>query len=211
MIRQDLDLLILQADKECGSLNLKRHSENVARYSVLIFENLPDYEKKMWSGVDHAQIYDAGMFHDIGKAFMTKFRSGLLEKEKFDALDRFNIQEHVTAGVVILQALIGTKTDYLEADTESFRLILDACLYHHERTDGSGYLKTTHESIPRIGELVAVADCFSAGIEKRIYSDDKSKQEMLKELKEMPLNQVYVNALERGLNKSVRFNNGLIN
>lgn len=201
MILTDLDLMMTQADNESPALHLREHSENVAKYSLLIFDNLPEYEKIQWKDTSRTQIYDAGMYHDIGKAFIVRFRIGLLEKTVFTEIDRFNVQEHVTAGVVLLQMLITNTSEITEANSKNYVLIRDACLYHHERTDGSGYLKTTHESIPKIGELVAVADSFSAGIEKRIYGNKKTWRQMLEELKVQPYNQIYVNALERGLNK----------
>ena len=193
--------MIAQADRDSESLNLKEHSTNVAKYSLLIFDNLPLYEKKLWDNVTRTQVYDAGMYHDIGKAFLVRFRAGLLDKKTFSALDKLNVQEHTTAGVVLLQMLTGDTKHIDDAYSDSYHLIRDACLYHHERIDGSGYLGIMHESIPRIGELVSVADCFSAGTEKRCYHDGKSWHDVIAELKEMPLSQIYVNALERGLLK----------
>ena len=134
--------------------------------------------------------------------FLVRFRSGLLDKERFTALDKLTVQEHTTAGVVLLQMLVGENEEHFpEASTIRYRLLVDSCLYHHERTDGSGYLKLPHGAIPRIGELVAVADSFSAGTEVRCYSGCKDYEEVIWELKESAYNQVYVNALEKGLNK----------
>ncbi len=203
-LREDLDILIEIADRECPGMNLIVHSRNVGFYSRLIFEALPDYERKEWAGIKASQVYEAGKYHDIGKVFIAKFHPGMLDKVNFDSIDRFNVQEHITGGIVVLQ-IVTSINDITDIKTATYKLLMDACLYHHERTDGGGYLHAKGNGIPRIGSLVAVADCFSAGIEKRCYSDPKAMEEVLGELKESPLNQIYVNALEKGLMK-----NGLI-
>lgn len=194
----DLNTLITKADRESPGVNLLAHSRNVGTYSKFIFENLPDYERKEWGNTNASQVYNAGKYHDIGKVFIESFHKGMLDKLKFDDIDRFNVQEHITGGTVILQA-VASLNDITDINTSAYKMLMDACLYHHERTDGGGYLHVTGNSIPRIGSLVAVADCFSAGIEKRVYSDPKGMKEVLGELKELPLSQIYVNALEKAL------------
>jgi hypothetical protein len=192
--------LMMIADNDAPLMNLVTHSENVRDYSVLIYRNLPEYERRLWIGIPEDAVADAGYYHDIGKAFLTRFYKGMMEKPKFDVIDRANIQEHVSCGVVLLQILV-SQGNPDDAWADRFRLIADACLFHHERTDGSGYLKASPCRVPPIGELVAVADCFSAGIEHRHYEGGarKARKAVLSELKGMPLNLVYVAALERGL------------
>lgn len=197
-LSKDLDTLLQVAEKECPEMHIISHSKNVAHYSRLIFEYLPEYEKTNWNNITAKQVFDAGMYHDIGKVFISKYYPTMLGKKKFDSTDRFCIQEHVAGGMIVLQ-ILASLNDLSDINTLSYKLICDACLYHHERTDGSGYLKSSMENIPRIGLLVGVADCFSAGIEKRIYSDPKTAITVLNELKEQPLKQTYVNALERAL------------
>jgi len=207
----DLDTLISLADEKNPGLCLQVHSDNVRRYSKIIYDNLPDYEKVSWKiqekddkGIINEMmipsefVEKAGYYHDIGKTIVVKFHKGMLEKEIFTEYDKVNIREHTSFGVICLQIIASTNS-LTDIDTPLFKLMSEACLYHHERIDGSGYLKMEGWNIPKIGNLIAVADCYSAGIEKRVYAEAKETEIMLRELKCMPLNQTYVNALERGL------------
>lgn len=187
----DLNDIIVIAD-------IKEHSQNVAKYTLMIYQNLPLYEKSKYNFAE-SHVYYAGYYHDIGKAMIIKCFPEMLNKEAFAQQDKTAIKEHTHFGAVLLYWFASAE-DY--SITEPlFSLLLDSCLYHHERYDGTGYLGLREEHIPFIGQIVAVADCYSAGIEKRVYSDAKESIDMIEELKEMPLNQVYVNVLDEALRK----------
>lgn len=177
--------------------DLVLHSGNVEEFSVLIFKNLPSYELPKWKHVSELMVARAGRYHDIGKNFLNGFYEGLLSKPRFDDDDYARVKEHTFMGATLLACLNVNEEKNDRLDPLQFELIMDACLFHHERTDGSGYLHLS--SVPPIAELIAVADCFSAGTEKRVYSGAKSEIQLLTELREMPLNQIYVRALEKGL------------
>lgn len=199
-LTRDLDNLIVLADKESPLMNLGKHSRNVAIYARRMFEHLPAYERRNWGDVTPEEIFVAGKYHDIGKAFLAKYRRGMLDKGRFDEHDRFNVQEHVTFGYALLHIL--EEENNLEDRQfyeRTYDLLGNAVMYHHERMDGSGYLGIRGEAIPRIGSFIAVADCFCAGIERRCYAEAKAYTDVLRELKVMPLNQLYVNALEMAL------------
>lgn len=202
---KDLSLLLKTAEQKLPQMNLLWHSESVARYSKLAYEYLPEYEKKTWLirntmiPIPSDWIYTCGYYHDIGKAIILKLHEGMLEKESFDDYDKMNIKEHTSFGSIILQVIATASGQLTDIDTPIFGMMNDACLYHHERMDGTGYMKMEGVHIPKISGLIAVADCFSAGVETRPYKEHKLTEDMFKELKEMPLNQVYVNALEKGI------------
>ena len=201
----DLNILLESADKKLPDIGLLWHSKNVATYSQMIYENLPDYEKKEWripgteEVIESSWIYKCGYYHDIGKTIIMRFHEGMLEKEFWDAVDRVNIKEHTSFGCITLQIIAAATGNLADIDTPLFKMMSDACLYHHERMDGSGYMKMSGIHIPKISSLVAVADCFSAGLETRPYKEHKAAALLLRELKELPLNQIYVNALEKGI------------
>ena len=152
---------------------IEAHSRNVAKYALMIYENLPAYEKQK-NEYKSEHIYHAGYYHDIGKAMIIKCFPEMLNKKAFDNTDRTIIKEHTHFGAVLLYWL--ASIEKYDINEPLFNLLLNGCLYHHERRDGSGYLGLTEPHIPFIGNLIAVADCFSAGIEHRVYSEAKARE-----------------------------------
>ena len=53
---------------------------------------------------------------------------------------------------------------------------------HHERWDGSGYLRLQGETIPIVGRIVAVADVFDALISERPYKKAWSRFDAIEEI-----------------------------
>ncbi|MFW5433436.1 HD-GYP domain-containing protein [Paenibacillus apiarius] len=102
------------------------------------------------------EVYLGGLLHDIGKLSMGD--DILKSDKKLDECQRNELEEHVTEGFGILQKL-GMNKD-----------IVDFCLYHHERADGSGYPAGRTE-VPAIGRLAAVADVYAAMKVPRAYRD----------------------------------------
>lgn len=190
-----IQLISKEETRTDGYSTIIEHSENVGKYVCLIYDNLPKRLQKYPR--EHIRL--AGYYHDIGKLMIHRCYPELLGKSAFDSDDRITIKEHTHFGVILLY-LWASRVHY-NVTEPIFRCLHEAVLYHHERTDGSGYLGLT-DNTPFLGELVAVADCFSAGIENRVYGTKKSYRTMLKELRNSPLNQRYVKALIKGLRKS---------
>ncbi|MCM3340799.1 HD domain-containing protein [Paenibacillus sp. MER TA 81-3] len=101
-------------------------------------------------------VYLGGLLHDIGKLSMGD--DILKSDKKLDQSQRDELEGHVAEGVGILRKL-GMEKD-----------IVDLCLYHHERADGSGYPAGRME-VPAIGRLAAVADVYAAMKVPRAYQD----------------------------------------
>jgi putative nucleotidyltransferase with HDIG domain len=129
----------------------RRHSEDVAEYSLWIAEELG------LSQETHRLIRVGGLLHDVGKIGVPEDilrKPGRLTAEELEVLRR-----HPQLGALVVGAMPDIEPP-----------IIDIVRYHHERWDGTGYpdgLKG--EDIPLLGRLTAVADAFSAMTTSRPY------------------------------------------
>jgi putative nucleotidyltransferase with HDIG domain len=141
----------------------KRHSEDVARYSVFLARRL---------GLDEElqrTIHLAGLLHDIGKIGIPDVV--LRKPSKLTAEEYAMFQQHVALGDAIVR------------DVPNVDLVRGGIRHHHERWDGKGYLDNLEaEEIPIIGRILAVADAFSAMTTTRPYRKALSVEEALKRL-----------------------------
>lgn len=124
------------------------------------------------------------LIHDIGMSKLPPFllsRPGPLKQEERD-----KVVLHPLASAKILQKMeIGAPE------------IIEACLAHHERLDGSGYpQKLKAAQIKAAGRIAAVADSFSAMIGKRPWGEAKKPMDAARELSTDPK---YDNSLGRYL------------
>ena len=101
-------------------------------------------------------VYLAGLLHDIGKIGTPEH---ILRKEgRLDPDERRIIQQHSEIGGRIL------------AGIRRLEPIREAVLYHHERTDGSGYpAGLKGDAIPLLARIVGLADAFDAMMSNRPY------------------------------------------
>jgi diguanylate cyclase (GGDEF)-like protein/putative nucleotidyltransferase with HDIG domain len=141
----------------------KRHSEDVARYSVFLAHRL---------GLDEdvlRTIMRAGLLHDIGKIGIP---DGILRKPgKLTDAEYATVQQHVSLGDSIIRNIEGV--DEVRAGVR----------HHHERWDGQGYLdRLAGEEIPLIARILAVGDAFSAMTTTRPYRKALSLEEALRRL-----------------------------
>ncbi|MFK5895167.1 MAG: DUF3365 domain-containing protein [Pseudomonadota bacterium] len=142
------------------------HSQRVAKYSVLIAQQMGYNNSK----VD--QLYRAAMLHDIGK--ISTPDSILLKPGKLLKLEYSLIQEHVTSGYELLK-----KVNIFEDLAEIVR-------HHHEHYDGSGYPQgLTGDQIPIQSQIMTVADSFDAMTTDRVYKGRKTIAMAIDELKHL--------------------------
>nr|BFD41463.1 cyclic di-GMP phosphodiesterase [Pseudomonas sp. FFPRI_1] len=100
----------------------------------------------------------AGLLHDIGK--LTIPDSILNKPEKLSADEFERIKLHPAAGGAILR-----QNPHLDA------LVLDVCLHHHEKIDGSGYPhRLAGEQISLFAQMGAVCDVYDAVTSTRPYN-----------------------------------------
>lgn len=113
-----------------------------------------------WLGLDKQMIYTiavAGLLHDIGKTQVPQEILFKTDRLSFVELDL--VRSHVKLGYEMLK----------ENPTIS-RDVLAAILFHHERSDGSGYPSgLKEEQTPYIARIIGVVDVFDAITSDRIY------------------------------------------
>ena len=155
------------------------HSFRVAEYTKMIAEK---------AGYDEAEvekIYNIGLMHDIGKITIPNEilnKPGKLTDEEF-----FIMKMHASNGYEILKEV--------EVDPN---LALGAG-FHHERMDGKGYPEgKTGDDIPKVAQMIAVADTFDAMYSTRPYRTKMPIEKVTAELKRVAgtqLNEKYVNIM----------------
>jgi HD-GYP domain-containing protein (c-di-GMP phosphodiesterase class II) len=143
----------------------KRHSGDVARYSVFLAERMgvePDF-------INIVRV--AGLLHDVGKIGIPDHilrKPGKLTAEEYEI-----VQQHVVLGDMIVRDL---------PDVEAIRA---GVRHHHERWDGTGYVdRLAGEGIPLIARILAVSDAFSAMTTTRPYRKALDVREALRRLED---------------------------
>jgi putative two-component system response regulator len=135
---------------------------------------------------DRILLGTAALFHDIGKLGVP---IELLNKSTSLSSDEHKIiQWHTTIGYHMLNNM----PDAIH------KFCAQAALYHHERMDGSGYLKLAGQQIPISARIIAVADVYDALTSDRPYWNawkDERALEYLNEQAGKQLDAVIVSAL----------------
>ncbi|RKX49146.1 MAG: HD-GYP domain-containing protein [Thermotogae bacterium] len=156
------------------------HSKNVAAIAVILGRNLGIKRKRL------KLLERAALLHDIGKIGIPE--KDLAKNGKLNDEEYFIMKRHSEIGAV----LVG-KIPYL-------RDLKSVILYHHEKTDGSGYpYGLKGDKIPYLARILAVADVFDALISDRPYRSAMNLENAIKEMEKMPLDQEIVNALKNNI------------
>ena len=128
----------------------KGHSNRVAEYTAILAKELGYDEDTIW------KFYNIALMHDIGKVGVPEEvlnKPGRLNDEEYEI-----IKSHTVQGYDILKNI--TIMPELAVGAE----------FHHERPDGKGYPKGLKEGeIPRVAQIIAVADTFDAMYSDRPY------------------------------------------
>ena len=126
------------------------HSERVALVSRRLAKEIRLGEHEV------ERIYMAGLLHDVGKIGVPEAvlkKAGKLTDEEFA-----EIKKHPEIGARILR------------DIKQIEDIIPGVLHHHERWDGKGYpMGLSGDSIPLMGRIICLADCFDAMNSSRTY------------------------------------------
>jgi len=126
-------------------------------------------------GLDEKEVREAGMaglMHDLGKAVMPMAvlnKPGKLTDDEFDV-----IKSHPVEGHRLL----------LEGKSAS-AIVLDVCLHHHEKVDGSGYPdRLTGDEISVFAKMGAVCDVYDAITSNRPYKAGWDPAESIRKMTE---------------------------
>ncbi len=142
------------------------HTRRVAQYAVSLAKAMGYGEAEL------ERVHEAAILHDIGKIVTPD--SVLLKPGKLNEREYDIIKEHVIVSASILQN-INFHPD-----------VIEIVKYHHERCNGSGYpYGITHNEIPMLARILAVADTFDAMTTNRIYKPRKSIEAALEELRSL--------------------------
>ena len=152
---------------------LKTADDYTYMHSVAVCAMMVALSKQL--GLDETQTRlagVAGLMHDLGKAAMPMEvlnKPGKLTDEEFAIIKR-----HPEEGYKLL--LTGTDVD---------PMILDVCLHHHEKTDGSGYPKgLKDQEISLFAKMGAVCDVYDAITSNRPYKAGWDPAESLRRMAE---------------------------
>jgi HD-GYP domain-containing protein (c-di-GMP phosphodiesterase class II) len=137
---------------------LKTADEYTYMHSVAVCALMVSLGREI--GLDEAECREAGlagMLHDLGKALMPQEilnKPGKLTPEEFDI-----IKTHPRRGWELL------------ANAKNIPAgVLDVCLHHHEKFDGSGYPeKLAADKITRFARMGAICDVYDAVTSDRPY------------------------------------------
>jgi HD-GYP domain-containing protein (c-di-GMP phosphodiesterase class II) len=152
---------------------LKTADDYTYMHSVAVCAMMVALAKQL--GLDDKQVRIAGLaglMHDLGKAMIPMEilnKPGKLSTAEFEI-----VKQHPKEGHALL--LTGTDVD---------PLVLDVCLHHHEKTDGSGYPKGLKaEEISLFAKMGAVCDVYDAITSNRPYKAGWDPAESLRRMAE---------------------------
>ena len=153
--KRDKDLLKEIIESFAKVIDLKDsytqgHSQRVARYTAMLAKELGYDENTV------ERYYNIALMHDIGKVGIPDEvlnKPGKLTNEEYEI-----IKSHTTRGYETLRNI--SLMPELATGAGS----------HHERPDGKGYPKGLKgDEIPRVAQIIAVADTFDAMYSNRPY------------------------------------------
>ena len=152
---------------------LKTTDDYTYMHSVAVCAMMVALAKQL--GLDEAQTRSAGLaglLHDLGKALIP---AELLNKPgKLTEAEFAIIKNHPVEGHKML--LEGADVD---------PIVLDVCLHHHEKTDGSGYPKgLKSDEISLFAKMGAVCDVYDAITSNRPYKSGWDPSESLRKMAE---------------------------
>lgn len=162
------------------------HSVNVGVISL----SLAAHMKFDRQSVEEAGM--AGFLHDIGKTMVPK---AIINKPgKLSSLEFDEIKKHPEDGVKIITKMAGLSAT-----------ISEAVLGHHLRYNRKGYPEWAQGTeLSKLGELIAIADCFDACTTLRVYQLPMPPATAITKMKELAgefLNPVMVDAFSTMMGK----------
>ncbi|MFW5890788.1 MAG: HD-GYP domain-containing protein, partial [bacterium] len=166
--------------------------EDQYTYSHLLNVGMMAYMFGNWLGLDQKdsiQLTQAGLLHDIGKAFIP---DEILNKpDRLNDKEYEEIKKHTIYGYRMAQK-----------NKEISNKICQGILTHQERYDGSGYpLKLKGKKIPLFGRILGIIDTFDAITADRVYQPASSPFKAIKLFDQETLGAFDYNLVKIFLNK----------
>ncbi|MEN6586513.1 MAG: HD domain-containing phosphohydrolase, partial [Sulfuricella sp.] len=142
------------------------HTRRVAHYCELIAVRLGHSPEEI------EKLKRAAILHDIGKIAIPD--AVLLKPGKLSPLEYELIKQHAEEGYRTLVRI------------DMYKELAEIMRSHHERENGSGYPRgLVSGQIPRLSQIMAVADAFDAMTTNRIYKPRKEVPVALEELRKL--------------------------
>lgn len=146
-----------------------------------------------WIGLskeDIRLISATGILHDVGKF--------LIPQEIIAKPDKLTNQEFN-----IIKTHVNLSFDLLKNQNIDSR-IKEACLLHHEKSDGSGYpFKLKNDKIPLFAKIITIADVYDAMTTSRVYRGSMCPFTVIKQMEDDSFSKYDPNVLVPFLNKVV--------
>ena len=141
-----------------GILRLKKADQTTFLHSLAVSALMIAFGRRLGLCENEIQLLGfGGLVHDLGKMLMPKEVLG--KKGKLSAQETAIMQQHPQRGHALLSQIEGIDP-----------VVLDICLYHHERYDGAGYpFGLAGEDIPRAARIAAICDVYEAMTTIRPY------------------------------------------
>lgn len=159
---QAVEKVMADALTNAGALiqlaKLKNKDESTFLHSVSVSALMIAFGRDLgFSGGTIHTLGVSGLVHDLGKMTLPV---GLLERSgKLTPQEMSIIQTHPDRGYKILKRVPGVS-----------KAVLDMCLHHHEKFDGSGYPRQlAGKEIPLIARIGAICDVYDALTTVRPY------------------------------------------
>jgi len=170
--KNSLDLLasnIMTINTLGNAIALRDSDTNEHNYRVTIY--VIKFAEHLNLKNEEIQILIKGAFlHDVGKIGISD--NILLSDSKLNHEEFEIMKEHVLKGAQLVE-----KNPWLKESKE-------VILYHHEKFDGSGYLKGLKgKKIPKYARIFSIVDVFDALTSKRPYKESFSYEKSIEILK----------------------------
>ena len=167
-----VDRVMGEATANAGTLislaKLKDKDEGTFLHSLAVSALMVTFARSLGFDEQHVRQFGlGGLLHDIGKMTLP---AGLLTKPgKLTETEMAIVRTHPVRGFSMLK-----KVASLEEP------VLDICLFHHEKFDGTGYPKRLAGSdIPVAARIAAICDVYDALTTVRPYTRARSQSEAI--------------------------------
>ena len=152
---------------------LKTVDDYTYMHSVAVCAMMVALSKQLGQDVEHIRAAGmAGLMHDLGKAMMPMEvlnKPGKLTDAEFSIIKTHPVEGH---RLLLASQSVGD-------------VVLDVCLHHHEKTDGSGYPNGLKDSeISVFAKMGAVCDVYDAITSNRPYKVGWDPAESLRKMAE---------------------------